>query len=209
VARLARQLDATLTAVEARRAEQTPPPDSTDMLLQGLAWFNRGPAPDNLVRALGYFERALTIDPKNVDALAWKATMHAFAYTMGLALDDKAQPLASAETAATTALALAPDHALAHFAMSTVLGFSKRIERAIAECERSIALDRNNALAHAAVGLHKLHLDRGEETEAHVLQALRLSPRDVFVFVWLAIAGYASDFLQRLRRSRRVAAPVH
>ena len=197
VARLARQLDAMLIAVEAGRAERAPPPDSTDMLFQGLASFNRGPAPDNLVRALGYFERALTIGPKNVDALAWKATIHAFAYTMGFALDDKAPPLVSAETAATTALALAPDHALAHFAMSMVFGFSKRIERAIAECERSIALDRNNALAHATIGLHKLHLDRAEETAAHVEEALRLSPRDVFVFVWLAIAGYASDFLRR------------
>jgi tetratricopeptide (TPR) repeat protein len=37
---------------------------------------------------------------------------------------------------------------------------------------------------------------RGEETEAHVRQAIRLSPRDVFLFVWLAIAGYASDFLK-------------
>jgi tetratricopeptide (TPR) repeat protein len=146
---------------------------------------------------LGYFERALAIDPKNVDALAWKAVMHAFAYTMGFALDDKEPPLLSAEKAATTALSLAPDHAAAHFAMSLVFGFTQKLERAIAESERTVALDRNHALAHAVIGLHKLHLDRGEETAAHVHEALRLSPRDVFVFVWLAIAGYASDFLQR------------
>jgi tetratricopeptide (TPR) repeat protein len=42
-----------------------------------------------------------------------------------------------------------------------------------------------------------VHLDRGEETEAHVQQAIRLSPRDVWLFVWLAIAGYAADFLKR------------
>ena len=197
VARLARQLDATLIATEARRSAETPHPDSTDMLFQGLAWFNKGPAPDNLVQALSFFERALIIDPKNVDALAWKASMHAFAYTMGFAFDDKASPLVSAEKAATIALSLAPDHALAHLAMSMVLGFTKKLERAIAESERTIALDRNFALAHAMIGLHKLHLDRAEETAAHVQEALRLSPRDVFVFTWLAVAGYASDFLQR------------
>jgi len=116
---------------------------------------------------------------------------------MGFVLDDKRPALAAAEEAATKALSLNPNHALAHFAMSLVFGFTERLERAIAECERSIALDRNNALAHAVIGLHKLHLDRGEETEAHVQEAIRLSPRDVFLFVWLAIAGYASDFLQR------------
>jgi tetratricopeptide (TPR) repeat protein len=81
--------------------------------------------------------------------------------------------------------------------MSLVLGFINRLEMAIAECERTLALDRNLAMAHAVIGLHKLHLDRGEETEAHVQEALRLSPRDAWVFFWLAIMGYAKDFLGR------------
>jgi tetratricopeptide (TPR) repeat protein len=81
--------------------------------------------------------------------------------------------------------------------MGVVFGFTNRIERAIAECERALALDRNFARAHAIIGLHKLHLDRGEETEAHVLEALRLSPRDTLVFAWLAAAGFAKDYLGR------------
>jgi len=47
------------------------------------------------------------------------------------------------------------------------------------------------------IGVHKLHLDRAEETEAHVREAFRLSPRDVWAFEWFAISGYASDFLRR------------
>jgi tetratricopeptide (TPR) repeat protein len=81
--------------------------------------------------------------------------------------------------------------------MGLVFGFTNRIERAIAETERSLALDRNLAGAYAMIGMHKLHLDRGEETEAHVLEALRLSPRDTFVFAWMAIAGFAKDSLGR------------
>jgi hypothetical protein len=75
VARLARQLDTTLIAAEARRAERTPNPDATDMFFQGMAWFNKGQTLRQIEQALGYFERALAIDPENVDALAWKATM--------------------------------------------------------------------------------------------------------------------------------------
>jgi TolB-like protein/class 3 adenylate cyclase len=196
VARLARQLDATLIAAEARRAERTPNPDATDRLFQGMVWFNKGPTFRNFEQALGYFERALAIEPENVDALAWKAWTYAQAYANGFALDTR-PPLVVAEEAATSALSLAPDHALAHFAMSRVFGFSKRLERAIAESERCLALDRNFAMAHATIGLHKLHLDRAEETEAHVREALRLSPRDAWAYGWLAIAGFASDFLQR------------
>jgi tetratricopeptide (TPR) repeat protein len=122
----------------------------------------------------------------------------AVAYGSGnFAVEDPAAPLAAAEAVATKALSLAPEHALAHLAASMVFGFSHRVEMAISECERSLALDRNLAMAHAIIGLHKLHLDRGEDTEAHVQEALRLSPRDVWVFTWLAIAGYAKDFLER------------
>jgi tetratricopeptide (TPR) repeat protein len=94
-------------------------------------------------------------------------------------------------------LSLAPDHAGAHWVVSFVYGFTNRGERAIAECERALALDRNFARAHAIAGLHKLHLDRGEETEAHQLEAIRLSPRDALVYSWFANAGFAKDYLGR------------
>jgi hypothetical protein len=44
--------------------------------------------------------------------------------------------------------------------------------------EQALALDRNLAEAHALVGVAKLFL--GEETEPHIQEALRLSPRDIF-----------------------------
>jgi TolB-like protein/class 3 adenylate cyclase len=196
VSRLASQLGTTLIAAEARRAERTSHPDATDRLFQGMAWINKGQTLHSLEQALVHFERALAIDPENVDALAWKATSYAQAYVNGFALDPR-PPLVAAEEAATRALSLAPGHAGAHLAMSIVFGFSKRLERAIAESERCLALDRNFALAHAIIGMHKLHLDRAEETEAHVREALRLSPRDALEYAWIAVAGFASDFLQR------------
>jgi hypothetical protein len=68
VARLANALNAQLVAAEARRAEQTPNPDSIDLYFQGMAWFNKGIRPDTLARARGFFERALALDPGNLDA---------------------------------------------------------------------------------------------------------------------------------------------
>jgi tetratricopeptide (TPR) repeat protein len=60
-----------------------------------------------------------------------------------------------------------------------------------------VALDRSFADANMALGLHKRHLDRAEETEAHVLEALRLSPRGAHLFSMLAVAGFAKDYLGR------------
>jgi TolB-like protein/DNA-binding winged helix-turn-helix (wHTH) protein len=197
VARLARQLDAALISAEARRAERAPHPDSMDLYFQGMVCRNKGFNPQHLSQAQGYFERALAIDPDNVDALACHAFGDAQLVVSAFAASERTERFAAAEAAASRALLLAPDHAFAHVAKSFVFGFTNRIEQAIAECERALALDRNLAHAHAVIGMHKLHLDRGEETEAHVLEALRLSPRDVFFHAWLSIAGYAKDFLGR------------
>src|SRR5271154_3879449 len=68
VARLAGALHAQLVAAEARRGGQMPGPGSRDLYFQGMAWFNKGLRPDTLARARGFFERALALDPGNLDA---------------------------------------------------------------------------------------------------------------------------------------------
>ena len=86
--------------------------------------------------------------------------------------------------------------------------FTNRAAQGIAECEQALALDRNLANAHASIGLAKYFLGRGAETEAHVQEALRLSPRDTDAFVWMMFAGFAKlqlgadeEAVARFRRS--------
>ena len=69
VASLASQLGAELITNEARRAERTPNPDSMDLYFQGMSWFNKGRGTENMAEARGFFERALALDPDNLDAL--------------------------------------------------------------------------------------------------------------------------------------------
>ena len=56
--------------------------------------------------------------------------------------------------------------------------FTNRATEGIAKCEHALALDRNLASAHAVIGFGKVFIGRAEETEAHIAEALRLSPRD-------------------------------
>jgi tetratricopeptide (TPR) repeat protein len=70
--------------------------------------------------------------------------------------------------------------------------YSNRALQGIAECERALAIDRNLAAAHGWIGHGKYFVGRNDETEAHVLEALRISPRDTFAWVWMAIVGIAN-----------------
>src|SRR5271170_7568163 len=96
VARLAGALNAGMLTAEARWAEQTPNPDAMDLFFQGMAQYNKGFTPDNLEQARGLAERALTLDPDNILALA----LTAYADIAVVALyqsDDRAGRLSSAE----------------------------------------------------------------------------------------------------------------
>jgi TolB-like protein len=190
VARLAGALNAHLVAAEARRAEQAPTPDSMDLHFQGLAWFNKGRTPDNVAQARGSYDRALAVDPDNVDALVGSASTDAVAGAF-LFVTDPVAAFVAAEAKLTRALASVPDHARAHAYLGFVDMMTRRAAEGIAECEHALQLDRNLADAHFLIGLAKVFIGRAEETEAHIAEALRLSPRDTMAYSWMTAAGSA------------------
>ena len=105
--------------------------------------------------------------------------------------DDRAPHLAAAEATVIKALSFAPNHAFAHFVLGAVLISTNRAAQGIAECERALALDRNLAAAHWEIGVAKYVMGRGAETETHINEAFRLSPRDMLAYHWLMHLGFA------------------
>ena len=201
VSRLANALDAQLISAEARRAEQAPNPDSMDLYFQGLAWLNKGrTAPDSLAQARGFFDRALAADPDNVDALVRSAYTDILAGAYAFVGDPKTA-FAAAEAKLTRALSSVPDHAVGHMWLGFLEILTRRAAEGIAECEYALALDRNLALAHAYIGMGKHAIGRPEETETHVSEALRLSPRDTVAYVWMYAAGSAKSQLGNLEQA--------
>jgi TolB-like protein/class 3 adenylate cyclase/Flp pilus assembly protein TadD len=194
VARLANQLATELVTAEARRAERAPHPNSMDLYFQGMANVNRGSTPENLLQARSLFERALSLDPGNIEALVGKAFVDAIR-SIDLMTDDRAGHLAAAEATLTRVLTMIPNHAMAHCLFGVVQIFSNRAIQGIAECEQALELDRNLAQAHGWIGLGKCFSGRAEETETHVMKALRLSPRDSRTFNWMAQLGVAKSYL--------------
>jgi TolB-like protein/class 3 adenylate cyclase len=190
VARLANALNAQLVAAEARRAERSPTPDSTDLYFQGAAWFNKGATRDNVAKARSFFDRALTADLNNVDALVGSAGADVVDGANSLVTDPVAA-FEAAEVKLTKALSLVPDHARAHNWLGQLFMRTKRAAQGIAECEHALELDRNLADAHAAIGFGRIFVGRAEETEVSVGEALRLSPRDPIAYAWMTRAGVA------------------
>jgi tetratricopeptide (TPR) repeat protein len=86
---------------------------------------------------------------------------------------------------------MAPQHAGAHLALGAVQMFTNRAAQGIASCERALALDHNLADAHGCIGMAKYFVGRPEEAEAHIKEALRLSPRDVHAYRWMQFVGIA------------------
>jgi TolB-like protein/class 3 adenylate cyclase len=190
VSRLANTLLTQLIEQEAMRSERSPHPNSLDLFFQGRASWNKGWTPGYLAQARGFFERALELDPGNIDAMVGLASVDNVLGASYLT-DDRAAHLGVAEATLIKALSLAPNKATAHLSLGGVLVATNRVTQGIAECERALVLDRNLANAHGVIGDAKFFLGRGAETEAHMNEALRLSPRDIFAFRWLTMVAFA------------------
>ena len=163
-----------------------------DLYFQGLALFNRGWTPDVVAQARNFFDRALAADPGNVDALVASARANALEGSSSFVTDPKSA-FAAAEAKLTKALSSVPDHARGHLTLGFVQIFTRRATQGIAECEHALKLDRNLAQAYSAIGLSQILLGRAEETEAHITEALRLSPRDTMAYIWITYAGLANN----------------
>ena len=190
VSRLANALNAELIAAEARRAESSANPDAMDLYFRGRAISNMGQTPEQLTQAQGFFERALALDPSCMEAMVGRAEVDV-TFPAAFLTDDAVPRLAAAEKTLSKALSLAPQNAMAHLLLGLVQITTNRAAQGIAACERALALDRNLAEAHAWIGLAKIYIGRAMETEMHILEALRLSPRDIRAFRWLMVTGAA------------------
>jgi tetratricopeptide (TPR) repeat protein len=190
VSLLANRLGHELQLAEARRVERSANPDSMDHYFIGLALYHKGVTPELLDKARSHFDRALALDPDSVEALVQRAWVD-LAFVGAQLSDDRPERLHSAAVDLSKALRLRPDKAGAHAALGFLRILSNRAAQGIAECERALAIDRNLAAAHGYIGLGKVVAGRNEDTEGHVLEALRISPRDAGAFGWMHFVGVA------------------
>jgi class 3 adenylate cyclase/TolB-like protein/tetratricopeptide (TPR) repeat protein len=185
VSRLANSLGVELVRAEALRAMRERPndPDAVDLAMRGKAMLNGAETLVSTNEEIGLFEHALSLDPNNIQAqlgLGWSLSNRAQDFPD----DNAAGDLARAEETIDRVLTLQPDNSSAHYAKSLLYGAKHQWGPAIAEAEKAIADNRNNAAALAIVSYYKMFLGHAEDGFADVEAALRLSPRDEAVRWW-------------------------
>jgi TolB-like protein len=153
VSRLANRLGQELVAAEAHRAGRSANPDSMDHYFLGRAAVNKGVTAELLDDARSHFDRALDLDPDNVDAPVRRAWVDVVSVANWLS-EDRYGRLRSAEVDLSKALRLRPENANAR----AVLGWAR--------------IYSNRALQAAALA----HLGRIEEALEAARAGLELDP---------------------------------
>ena len=179
--RIANALQLELTLAEAGRC--TEHCDVLDYVFRGRSVYSKPVTADRHGEAIGWYERALAIDPRSVEALSSLATSLAGRVLDGMT-DIPTADVQRAEALVRSALAVSPHNPRAHFARGQLFRAQGRYEEAILEYEMVIALNRNWVLVIAALGWCKFLTGSTDEALLLHEQAIRLSPRDPGIGNW-------------------------
>jgi tetratricopeptide (TPR) repeat protein len=185
VNRLARAMALQLPEVEAARLKRTPAakPDAEDLGLQCLAATQKAGCYGKEAVGCRLCEQALALDPNNALALSLLAQKYTSLVGSGTSADPKAD-LDRADELITQALSADPNLARAHGTMGTILHFQGRANESIAECQRALALDPSLVSAMSCLGWGYAELGQFEKALEYDEKAIRLSPRDPFLFLF-------------------------
>ena len=184
VARIANALGVQLLQAENLRAMRERPtnPDAVDLTMRGWTTLIKSISPRNVNEAIGYFDRALRLDPDLPQALIGKAQaqlINLYAFQVG----DWTEVLRDVEQAADRVLASQPGKS-ALYIKAQVSSGRGQYEATLAQLDAVIAIDRNFANAYAEKSHTLVMLGRAEEAIKPVEQALRLDPRSPARNVW-------------------------
>jgi adenylate cyclase len=218
--RIAVALNLELVAAEAARPNDNP--DALDYILRGRAARSKLPTREGYAKSIGLYERALALDPSSIDAQSELA-----AGLAGRVLDGKsdapAEDLGRAEALLAPALAASQRSPFLHFIKGQVLraraqgpfaldgnARTSLFADAVPEYEIALAANPNNVSALAHLAWCKVMTGGGEEAIPLLEKAVRLSPRDPFLYLWSNRIGVAhllqsrtDDAIVWLEKSRR------
>jgi adenylate cyclase len=193
VTRVAKSLHFELVTIDAARLTRSHPGTlgADDLSLRcAAASFNSEARPDGLQVAARLCEQALQANDRNAWALSQVSLKYSAGVLNGQSTDPQAD-LAKADDLASRALALDPNNFFAHFVKSYVLLGRKRTEEALAEIERTLALNPGFTNTCLPLCLANNYLVRPDRCLELVDKAIRISPRDPFVRLFYHLKGWA------------------
>jgi adenylate cyclase len=179
-----------LELCRAEAARPTERPDALEFMLRGCASLVKEPSRERYAEAVGWYERALALDPTSIDAQGWLATILT-ARVLNEMTDTADDDVERADQLVVQALAASPHFPIAHYAKGNLLRLGRRYEEAIPEYETVLAFDRNSLGALTGLSICKVMTGSINKAIPLTEQAIRLSPRDPHIvnrYLWIGIA---------------------
>src|SRR5215813_5905461 len=158
--------------------------------MRGWAWSYKPTSAATLQQRQRFFEQAIEIDPRSVDARIGLARTLLAKVAEGFT-SSASQDMARAEQLLLEALEHDPNRAAAHEAMGFLRRLQGRLSESRMEHETALALDPNYQRAVKQLGWTLQHLGEPDAAIAQGEKALRLSPRDPDSGDMYGLIGYA------------------
>ena len=161
--------------------KQTNNLEAYDAFLRGVEYFSRFTKEAN-AQARQMYEKAIALDPQYAEAYAWLSYTYWREWVFRWSTDP--QTLERALKLVQQALALDDSLPIAHSLLGYVYTQRQQYDQALAEEERAIALDPNNADSYARRADVLNFAGRPEDARRSVEQAMRLNPRYPFWYLF-------------------------
>jgi adenylate cyclase len=138
---------------------------------------------ESTTEARNLFETAIELDPNYAHAYAWLAGVHANLYTYNWT-EDTDRSLEIAIEMAQKAVALSPEDYFVHWALGFTYRKARDFDRAMAEYERALELNSNDADLLAEMMTILVQIGRVEDGVAQIKLAMRINPHYPDWYLW-------------------------
>jgi TolB-like protein/Flp pilus assembly protein TadD len=193
VARLSRSVGREMVRDEAERScsRGDESGDAVDLVMRGKALAANLSRKEIAAEAVALFNRAVTLDPDNVDALVGIASTRIYQVVNQFQTARREELLDEAERLTIRAMALAPDHIGVLKARTVLLRARGRFAEAIVAARAVTALNPGEPTAYRELGLNNLYQGSTKEAADWFRRADRIAPRDRMRWTWLQGLGRA------------------
>ncbi|MDM0109711.1 adenylate/guanylate cyclase domain-containing protein [Variovorax sp. J22R24] len=198
-------LEAAAMRVEGERARRKPPSnlDAWDAGVRGW-WHFKQFTREDFAAAMPLFHQSLELDATQAGPHAGIAMVRLCEVAF-LWAEKPQDALAEALTSARAALAADPLESMAYAALGFVLAVTGKPDEALAMCSKGIELNPSLAFGYHALCFTRLCLGEPQAAIKAIETAIRISPNDVVLHVWLSLLSTGHYMARNYEKAAEVA----